>query len=645
MKKWGLREYLGGATLLALFCGAWVWTVVLINGVGSQFLHREAETVAKTWHAHVKSQISVYRKLTGRTPLSADETWMIRIATSDVVSRFVVFNPAGGVLIDSREASGIEVDRRQDPLHASRPFAQKLEDGLQVSLSSNGIGRDITASADIPLRVAGQIVSIARLELQIDRAASRIDGAMTGLTIAISCTFALMLILIIAALRHATRAQIQSRAEVERISRRDVVSGLPNRVLLEEIIQRNASSRNPQTAVILIAIDRFNKLAEQEGAQTLNALVQSMAMRLRQRLRPEDTVIRLSTSEFVVLSPGGSADGAVSTATRLRDVANEVYAVRGRQFSVTISAGIAMMPEHGLTEDLLIKSARIARNRAVANGLPLLVFSEEMASTERANAALEADLREALEVGGLHVAYQPQHDLASNSVHGFEALCRWTHPQWGDISPGRFIPLAEESDLIGPLGEFVLNEACRQAMTWPDPLKVSVNLSPLQFMRQNVVDVVMTALRTSGLPPRRLELEITESTLMQDTKAILDALLTLKRLGISIAMDDFGTGYSSLGYLAKFPFSKIKLDRSFIIDLEEKREAVAIVSGVALMGRSLGMRINAEGVETEAQLAKLREIGVDEIQGYIYGRPLDRLEAEAHIRAHHGGRGGAQRAA
>ena len=633
------RETLLGAILLALFCGGWLWTIALVDSVGHQLLISEAEDGADDWVVQMRSHPVVYRKLIGTTPLALDESWLARIALDDSVHRFIVFNAAGGVIADSREIEGVAVDRRADPLHGSRPFIGKLESGPAITIAPNILatrahGANVLAVADVVMRRGGTAVAVARLELHLGEEAHRIDQAMLLLAVAISVTFALMLIIVAAALRHATRQRRRQRREVERLTQEDIVSGLPNRQLLEQVVARRARQTDEPTAVILMSIDRYARLAESEGAQTINMLVQSLAMRLKQRIRPDDTVVRLTTSEFVIVSPGTSADAAVATAMRLRAVANEIYSVGGRQFSLTVSAGIAMMPQHGRSEDALVRAARIARKRAVEQGAAVTVFSEEMADTERANAALEADLKQAIEVGDLHLAFQPQHDLATGAVVGFEALCRWRHHQWGDISPGRFIPIAEESDLIMPLGAWVLGEACRQAMSWPVGIKVGINLSPRQFAGSNVVRMVEDALRASGLPAERLELEITESTLLQENDIILAALLGLRRLGISVAMDDFGTGYSSLGYLAKFPFTKIKLDRSFVVDLETRREAFAIVSGVALIGRSLDMRITAEGVETDAQLAKLHEAGIHEIQGFLFGRPLEGDDVMRHL-AHH----------
>lgn len=619
------------AILSVVFLAGWAWTCALVLSVGSSLLHGEAVSKAEAWLSDLKARPGAYAKLAGTTELKASESGLVMLATSTIVPRFVVFDPSGTVLIDSRAASGISVDRDVDSVFRPRPFVGRLGDGPDVTVMGATSDGDVRARADVPLIDDGAIRAVARLEMDLGAASARIDEATTALIIAISLTFALMLGVAGAAFRLIGRERRLQRLEVQRIAQHDIVSGLPNRRMLDKVIGE-LSADGGRAAIILFSIDRYLKLAESEGAQTINTLVHTLAMRLRQRSRPGDTLVRLTTSEFVLISPDASAEDALGAATRLREIANEVYSIRGRRFSVTVTAGISMMPDHGVDEDSLIKAARMARKRASDSGVPAVVFSDEMATTERANAVLEADLKMAIECGELELAYQPQHDLDTGRISGFEALCRWTHHEWGQISPGRFIPIAEESDLIVPLGQWVLNEACRQAMSWPDVIKISVNLSPRQFVGADVTALVRRALARSGLPPTRLELEITESTLMQETEAVLVAIKSLKSLGISIAMDDFGTGYSSLGYLSRFPFSKIKLDKSFIDDLGERREALAIVSGIALMARSLDMRVTAEGVETDKQLDILRKTGVDQIQGYIFGKPLDPLEAQDHIR-------------
>jgi predicted signal transduction protein with EAL and GGDEF domain len=283
---------------------------------------------------------------------------------------------------------------------------------------------------------------------------------------------------------------------------------------------------------------------------------------------------------------------------------------------------IAVAPHDGEDPDRLLKNADMALYRAKEDGRGIYCFFEpSMDAKMQARRALELDLRKALALGEFEVFYQPLVDLRSDEISGFEALLRWRHPARGLVPPAEFISLTEEIGLINPIGAWVLKQACREAARWPDDIKVAVNLSPVQFKSGTIVLDVISALGESGLPARRLELEITEAVLLQDTDATVSTLTQLRDLGAHVSMDDFGTGYSSLGYLRKFPFDKIKIDRSFIHDMAEKPDSVAIVRAVAGLGSTLGITTTAEGVETEDQLAQLRAEGCTEVQGYLFSEP------------------------
>jgi EAL domain-containing protein (putative c-di-GMP-specific phosphodiesterase class I) len=281
-----------------------------------------------------------------------------------------------------------------------------------------------------------------------------------------------------------------------------------------------------------------------------------------------------------------------------------------------------MVPEDGKHPDTLLRNADVAMVRAkkVWRGTYCL-FERDIDARVQARRAMLADLHQALADGAFELHYQPLVDVAAGRVTGFESLLRWRHPQRGMVPPVQFIPLAEETGLIVPIGDWVLHAACKAAAAWPVPVRVAVNVSPLQFKGGDVSGSVASALALSGLPPRRLELEITESALLTDSAATLDILRGLRAQGVRISMDDFGTGFSSLSYLRSFPFDKIKIDQSFVRDLETSSDSAAIVGAIVGLGRSLGMRVTAEGVETEGQLAHLRAAGCDEVQGYLFSRP------------------------
>jgi predicted signal transduction protein with EAL and GGDEF domain len=325
--------------------------------------------------------------------------------------------------------------------------------------------------------------------------------------------------------------------------------------------------------------------------------------------------------------------GATTLAARLIREISEPYVVQGHQIVIGASVGIAVAPNDGTDPDRLLKNADLALYRAKEDGRGTYRFFEAgMDAKMQARRELELDLRRALALGEFEVFYQPLINLETNRVSGCEALLRWRSPGRGLVAPGEFIPLAEEIGLIHAIGAWVLKQACTEAAGWPEDMKIAVNLSPVQFKRGTVVLDVIVALGASGLAAHRLELEITETVLLQDTEATLSILNQLRALGAHISMDDFGTGYSSLSYLRKFPFDKIKIDQSFIRNLSDRPDSIAIVRAIAGLGRTLGIATTAEGVETEEELAKVRAEGCTEVQGYLFSMPKPADELRALLR-------------
>ena len=301
--------------------------------------------------------------------------------------------------------------------------------------------------------------------------------------------------------------------------------------------------------------------------------------------------------------------------------------------NIGTSVGIAMAPDDGMDAERLLRNADMALYRAKSDGRATYAFFEARMDAEiQARRALELDLRNALTNGEFTLFYQPLMDANTAEITGCEALLRWNCPTRGTVSPVDFIPIAEETGLIVPLGEWVLRQACTEAASWPTQIKVAVNLSPAQFKNRSIVQTVMSALAQSGLPANRLELEITESVLLQESEATLATLHQLRGLGIRISMDDFGTGYSSLSYLRTFPFDKIKIDRSFVSDLSKEGDCAAIIKAVAGLGRGMGIVTTAEGVETAEQLEHVRNEGCTEVQGYLFSKPLPAAEIRLFIR-------------
>lgn len=349
-------------------------------------------------------------------------------------------------------------------------------------------------------------------------------------------------------------------------------------------------------------------------------------------LAPGDLLARLGGDEFAILQAHGNQPAAAADlAKRIIELVGRTYLIRGHSVLVGASAGVALASSDGRSAEDLIKNADLALFKAKCAGRGTAVFfTDEMDREIQTRRKLEIDLRRALALQEFSLAYQPQFQIDGTKLIGFEALLRWSSETRGNVSPAQFIPLAEEIGLIVPLGEWVIRTACFEAAKWPVALSISVNLSPLQFRSQQLVSVIVSALAKSGLDPTRLELEITEGALMEDTAAVVATLRQIKSLGVKVSMDDFGTGYSSLSYLQKFPFDKIKIDQSFVRSIETNPDSAAIVRAVTALGQSLGMVTIAEGVETPEQLARIAQDGCQQVQGFLTGRPLT-AEAAADL--------------
>ena len=426
--------------------------------------------------------------------------------------------------------------------------------------------------------------------------------------------------------------QRQSEAKIAHMARHDALTGLPNRILLNEQLRHGLARarRGEIVAVHLLDLDRFKNVNDTLGHPAGDKLLQMVTERLQLVVRETDTVARMGGDEFAIVQAGiARPSDATALALRTIEEVSKPYTIEGQHLIIGTSVGIAVGPEDGTTPDQLLRNADLALYRAKDDGRGTFRFFERgMDAQMQDRRAMEVELRGALIRNEFEVHYQPVMDLARDDVRGFEALLRWRHPQKGLLPPGDFIPLAEEIGFIVPLGEWVLNEACREAASWPDDLEVAVNLSPVQFGTPGLVQVVTGALASSGLDPARLELEITETTLLQDNEQTLSTLYQLRELGVRIAMDDFGTGYSSLSYLQSFPFDKIKIDRSFISDIADGTGSLNIVRAVAAMAKGLGMSTTAEGVETKEQLEAVRTEGCGMVQGYLFSKPLPPSEIE-----------------
>jgi diguanylate cyclase (GGDEF)-like protein len=427
----------------------------------------------------------------------------------------------------------------------------------------------------------------------------------------------------------ADREELQAKSQY--LAYHDSLTGLGNRLLFKEQLDealKDVSVTSHPVAVLFLDLDGFKAVNDTLGHSVGDLLLKSIAAKLRDLLPVTDRIARLGGDEFAILQVSGpQPTSSISLAEKIIEVVGHPHSIDGHDVAVGASIGIAVARPDQMNTESFLKSADLAMYNAKSEGRGTYrIFDPQMDEIIQNRRSLERDMRAALAQGGFELFYQPLVNLQSKNVTAFEALMRWHHLDRGTVPPSEFIPVAEEMGLIVQLGEWALRSACQEAAKWPDEVRVSVNLSPLQFAKGNLVSIVMSALASAGLPASRLELEITESVLLEKSERNIAILNQLRALGVRISMDDFGTGYSSIGYLRSFRFDKIKIDQSFVRDLLIDEGSLAIVRAIAGLGISFGMTTTAEGVETEEQVRCLDLEGCIEVQGYLYSKPVPRDE-------------------
>jgi diguanylate cyclase (GGDEF)-like protein len=437
------------------------------------------------------------------------------------------------------------------------------------------------------------------------------------------------------------QAREQAEASIRHQAYHDALTALPNRVLFNDRLAlglAHAKRYSQRVGVLFLDLDRFKLINDTAGHATGDQLLRSVAERLTSLLRKSDTVARMGGDEFMLICPelARSEDAAV-IAQKVLQVLEPPFQLDGQEYYATASIGVSVYPLDSEDADTLIKHADTALYRAKDQGRnSYQLYSPAMNAKARERLLLTTSLRRALERDELAVHYQPQIDLRDGAVVGAEALVRWRHPDLGMVAPAQFIPLADESGLIVPIGEWVLRTACAQNKAWQTagfpPLRVAVNLSGRQFRDKNLIDRVLRVLQETGLEPRYLEIELTEGNVMQDPEVATATLKRLSQIGVTISVDDFGTGYSSLGYLKRFPLHTLKIDQCFVRNITEDRDNAAITTAIVAMAQSLKLLVIAEGVETEAELGFLRALRCDGMQGYLFSRPLDAAAFTALLR-------------
>jgi diguanylate cyclase (GGDEF)-like protein/PAS domain S-box-containing protein len=428
----------------------------------------------------------------------------------------------------------------------------------------------------------------------------------------------------------------KSEQRIAFMAHHDVLTGLPNRLAIMETIEEAIARyrrRGDSFAVVLLDLDRFKHVNDTLGHAVGDALLRETAARLKASLRETDVLARLGGDEFAIVQDreNDQCGDVAALASRIIEIISQPFKIDGNEVNIATSIGIALAPEHATNSESLMKMADLALYRAKSTGRNgYRLFDPEMSMAASARHELENELRHAIQNDELELHYQPIVDTKTLQVCGAEALIRWQHPTKGMILPDRFIPLAEETGMITQIGEWLLQTACTEAASWPNDIKVAVNLSAIQFQKNNLIDIVICALAQSGLAPERLELEITETALIESATECLPVLRQFKNLGIAIALDDFGTGYSSLSQLMMFPFDKIKVDKSFTQNLTKRTECAAIIAATLTLARSLDIATTAEGVETVEQYRLLRLAGVTSLQGYLFQSPCQSGQLDFH---------------
>jgi diguanylate cyclase (GGDEF)-like protein/PAS domain S-box-containing protein len=430
----------------------------------------------------------------------------------------------------------------------------------------------------------------------------------------------------------------EAEARIDYLAHHDTLTGLPNRALLADRLSqgiRYVARKGGSLAVLALDLDRFTIINDTFGHALGDRLIATVAGRLQNAVRAIDTVARVGGDEFAIVQVDvKEPNGAHRLARRLIDGLSQPFDFDGQEIAVSVSVGVALYPQDGSTDELLLKRADAALYTAKADGgSGVRFFEPEMDARIRHRHRLETDLRHAIGTGQITLSYQPQLACATGAITGFEALLRWQHPVHGAVAPADFIPIAEETGLIVGLGRWVIEQACATAAGWGAPLRVAVNLSPAQFRGPDLPSQISEILRRTGLPADRLELEVTE-TLLTNAKQALAILQRLRAQGIHITLDDFGTGYASLNHLRSFPFEKLKIDQSFVQHLGSDRKALSLVKTIVALAQNLDLTVVAEGVETDQQFEILRGLGCGEVQGFLFGRAMPPEDIERYLHHH-----------
>ena len=633
------------AVLLVLWAlasaGAVLISIALTWQTSNHLLRQELRSVALDWATYLEDNVDDLEQVMATGKISDDSLEILRSASSlGHVFRYQLFD-ARGVSVyasDGLPQPGLDVGARsiedgQPTLYnilASKHPIVSLEEHDGDASQFIGLP-EVYGRIYMPIMADRGLLGMAELHVDQTEKAAYFHQEFATFATGLALLILVAMTLPMAMVWRKTKQRELAERQLHDMAHTDPLTRLANRTDFRDRLVgalNDAGRSRGMIALFWLDLDRFKTINDALGHPIGDALLCQVAQRLRRTISHHDTVARLGGDEFaIVLSGCREQRHAADLAQRLIKTLAIPFDVEGHHVVIGVSIGIVFAPFDGDQVDDLLKKADIALYRAKDAGRSTYrFFKPDMEAKSEVRHVLEEDLRLAIQNNRLRLHYQPQVCLDSGRITGFEALLRWHHPRFGHMPPGEVVALAEETGLIMPLGYWALQQACADANTWPESIRVSVNISAVQFSHANLVDLVSDALNMSGLAADRLDLEITESIVMADSKATIAKLRKLRRLGVHLSMDDFGTGYSSLSRLRHLPFNHLKVDRSFIKELGGNQDDIAIVHAIVALGQNLGMQIIAEGVETDAQLVQLRTEGCDIAQGFFFGRPVPATE-------------------
>ena len=599
-------------------------------------LQQDALETARTWSTYVAKNYTPAGDGSTKTPGNLPKV----SENSQEDFRYRLHDPEGGVIYDSGADRNSVLTERATLEPAKDTWSQLLSGESLVRILRDRVGEPRPTYADVfvPIIENGEALGVVEVNINQTLKANRFDRVFR-ITALVTVALVILGVGIPGGLLwHAANARRLVEQQVDYLDQHDSLTGLVNRKTLTPRLGAVLAANEGETrkvGILSIGIDGFKSINDSLGHQVGDMLLGELADRLRAATRDTDVVGRVTGDEFAVITGGfKTAEELVELAMELRAVASAPFEAKSNFLAPSISVGIAISPEDGTEPELLIKRATVAQNWAKNEKQgSVRVFDKKMDAAVNHRFTLEMDMRRALESGQFQLLYQPQIDLRTGDLVGSEALVRWQHPELGLVTPDRFIPIAERTGLIHELGMWILNKACEDAVAWPKPVSVAVNLSPAQFATGATESLISDVLKKTGLHPSRLEVEITEGLIINDTEEALNTLHKLRALGVSVAMDDFGTGYSSLSYLTLFPYTKLKIDRSLLLRIDEDRNVASVIRSMVELGKSLDMKVVCEGVETLAQAAALSQAGCGLVQGFLFAKPMSCEELAENLRA------------